>query len=131
MTPMTNAAASLMGSVATTGGGDVVDGTEFVRGLRHAARFRSPPPLADAIGAVLQRIRVNPGCMQGRLLARVLTALVAGTGEFRLAEISVFDAGMLDLVLALLSAAEKNAPTGQPWLAAVIEADAAVAGAGA
>ena len=131
MSPLMNAGAALAGSDTARGSGDVVNGTEFVRGLRHAARFRSPPPLADAIGAVLQRIRINPGCMQGRLLARVLTALVSGSGSFRLAEISVFDAEMLDLVLALLAAAEKTPPTGQPWLSAVLEADAAVAGAGA
>jgi hypothetical protein len=55
----------------------------------------------------------------------VVRALSSGSGEFRRAEASAFDAPMLRLVVGLMNAAREETHTRAEWLQAAAAADLA------
>ena len=104
---------------------DVMSLPQFQEELRRVARFEVSDPVGNALSAAVQKIRDNPAFAQSRLLSRVLRALAYKSGDFRRAEISVFDTATLRLVLALMNAEHAGTHTPAQWLEAVSAADLA------
>lgn len=113
----------------TAGAGEMLSIARFLEELRHVARFRSGPPIADPLDAVVRQIKKNPAFTQSRLLARLLGALTCQEGEFRRAEVAAFDADMLLLALALMQARAAATFKRDEWINAVESTRAAVLGA--
>jgi hypothetical protein len=107
---------------------DVMAFEEFQVELRRNARFESREPLRDALDVAVQNIRDNPAFAQSRLLGRVVRALTNGSGEFRRAEASAFDAPTLRLVVALMNAAVDGSHTRAEWLRAAAATESAANG---
>ena len=102
---------------------------QFQEALRHAGRFRSRSLVGDPLAAAVKRIEQNPTFSQSRLLARMLSALAYGSGEFRQAEVAAFDSETLAMVIGLMDAHAAGTPTREDWARAVDAATAAAAGA--
>lgn len=91
----------------------------FQAELRRIARFWPGSSAGNPLNDVVKRIEANPAFTQSRLLTRVLTALTHQRGEFRRAEIAVFNAGTLVMIIALIDAYEAGTSTREQWLNAV------------
>jgi len=104
--------------------------TQFQEALRHAARFRSRPPVGDPLEAAVSRIRQNPAFSQSRLLARLLSALTYDLGDFRRAEVSAFDSDTLAIVIGLMDVHAAGTSSRESWVRAVDAVTAAQLPAG-
>lgn len=109
---------------------EVLSAVQFQEALRHITRFRRYPPVADPLSAAVAKIRLNPSFLQSRLLARVLSALVHGLGEFRRAELAAFDSETLATVISLMDVHAAGTLTREDWVKAADEATAAQHGGG-
>jgi hypothetical protein len=99
-----------------------VEGHSFARflaALRHNTRFLAAAAAGHPLDDAVKRIETNPAFMQSRLLTRVITALNTRVGEFRPAEISVFDSETLKLIVALMNAKDAGTFTSGEWDSAV------------
>lgn len=103
---------------------------QFQEELRRIAGARPASLVENPLEAAVKTIVDNPAFTQSRLLARVLIALVRLQGEFRRAEIAVFDAATLALIIALMDAHAAGTATREAWLGAADRADAAQLGIG-
>lgn len=88
--------------MSLTASHEILSAAQFEEALRHITRFRSYPPVVDPLNAAVKGIRQNPAFLQSRLLARVLSALAYGLGEFRRAELAAFDSETLATVISLM-----------------------------
>jgi len=93
--------------------------------LRHITRFMTGPLIENPLDAAVQRIEANPAFTQYRLLTRLIAALPAQQGEFRIEEASVFDKDTLAVILALIKANEAGNTPPADWQRAVDRAEAA------
>ena len=75
-----------------------------------------------------KRIETNPAFAQSRLLTRLLAAMASRSGEFRLAEISVFDKETLKVIVALMNNHDAGTSPPADWQRAVDQAHAAQLG---
>lgn len=91
----------------------------FLAALRHSTRFLDASAEAQPLDDAVKRIETNPAFMQSRLLTRVITALNTRQGEFRPAEISVFDSDTLKLIVALIDARDAGTFTSAEWNSAL------------
>lgn len=91
----------------------------FLAALRHNTRFLSASADVHPLDDAVKRIETNPAFMQSRLLTRVITALNTRQGEFRPAEIAVFDSETLRLIVALINAWDAGTFTPGEWNSAV------------
>lgn len=79
--------------------------------------------VADSLNATLRLIEPAPTTPQGRLLIRLLDALANDVGEFRIEELSLFDAGALALAVSLKDARGVGIYTDRQWKQAARTAD--------
>jgi hypothetical protein len=98
--------------------GEVLTAVQFQEALRHITRFRHYPPVVDPLSAAVEKIRQNPTFLQSRLLARMLSALAYGLGEFRRAELAAFDSETLAAVIRLMDIHAAGALTRADWMQA-------------
>ncbi len=97
----------------------------FQDALRHLTRFMRGPPLDNPLEIAAKSIETNPAFAQSRLLTRLLAAMASQSGEFRLAEISVFDRDTLTVIVALMNTHDAGSATAADWQRAVDRAHAA------
>jgi len=105
-----------------------VDGHSFARfltELRHTTRFMIAAADGHPLNDAVKHIETNPAFMQSRLLARVIIALNTRQGEFRTAEISVFDGETLKLLVGLMKAKDAGTFTSGEWDGAISRIHAA------
>lgn len=91
----------------------------FLAALRHLTRFMTAATGGHPLNEAVKSIETNPAFMQSRLLARLITALNTRQGEFRTAEISVFDGETLKLIVGLMNAKDAGTFTSGEWDSAV------------
>jgi len=103
---------------------DTLTAEEFQRELRRSAR-NDGPAVENALGAAVVQIEHDPATLQSRLLARILSALTYGVGQFRRAELSAFDRPTRALALALVDARTAGTTPVEAWEHAVDAAGAA------
>jgi hypothetical protein len=109
---------------------DTLSATEFNDELRHAARLDRQVVVENPLGAALVQIEKHPAHLQSRLLARMLSALTYGVGQFRRAELSALDTQTRGLALALVDASNAGDTPREVWIEAVDAAGAAQLAAG-
>ncbi len=97
----------------------------FLEALRHLTRFMTGPAVENPLDAAAKRIETNPAYTQSRLLTRLLAAMASRQGEFRIAEISVFDTDTLAVIVALMNLHDAGTATPADWQRAVDRAHAA------
>lgn len=91
----------------------------FLAALRHVTRFMTASADGHPLDDAVKHIETNPAFTQSRLLGRVITALNTREGEFRPAEISVFDGETLKLIVGLMHAKDAGTITSGEWNRAV------------
>jgi hypothetical protein len=109
---------------------DTLSAAEFNDELRHAARLDRPMVVENPLGAALVQIEEHPTYTQSRLLARIMSALTYGVGQFRRAELSALDTKTRGLALALVDASSAGNTPREVWIEAVDAAGAAQLAAG-
>jgi hypothetical protein len=97
---------------------DTLSADEFHDELRRTAR-NDGAAVENALGAAVMQIEQDPALSQSRLLARVLSALTFGVGQFRRAELSAFDRPTRALALALVDARVAGTIPPEAWEKAV------------
>lgn len=97
----------------------------FLAALRHITRFMTAAANGHPLNDAVKHIESNPAFAQSRLLSRVITALNTREGEFRPAEISVFDGETLKLIVGLMNAKDAGTFTSGEWDSAVTRIHAA------
>jgi hypothetical protein len=107
---------------------DTLTAAEFNEELRHVTRLDAPLAIDDPIAAALVEIEARPYNLQSRVLARMLSALAYGAGDFRLAEISALDVPTRRIVLALSDACASGKTPHDAWVKAVDAAQLAAHG---
>ncbi len=93
--------------------------SRFLTALRHITRFMTASADGHPLNDAVKHIESNPAFAQSRLLSRVITALNTRQGEFRPAEISVFDGETLKLIVELMNAKDAGTFTSGEWDSAV------------
>ena len=109
---------------------ETLSADEFNRELRQSARLDRATVVENPLGAALVQIEEHPTYLQSRILARLMSALTYGVGQFRRAELSALDAPTLTLALALADASTAGTTPHQVWIEAVDAAGAAQLAAG-
>jgi hypothetical protein len=104
---------------------DTLTALEFTEELRYAGRLDTAPAVDNPVAAALVEIEARPFNTQSRVLARMLTALTYGAGDFRVAEISALDVPTRRIVLALSDASISGTTPHEVWVKAVEAAGAA------
>ena len=104
---------------------EILSVTRFHEELRRGVQPLAPPAGADVLAQVVKSIEVNPAIAQSRLFARILSALISQTGEFRHAEVFAFDSKTRALAIALMDAFAAGIPGRDEWLRAVESANTA------
>lgn len=109
-------------------------GEAAAREILSVARFREElqcgvqplVPLAtlNVLAEVVKSIELNPAIAQSRLFARMLSALLSQTGEFRRAEVFAFDSKTRALAIALVDAFAANIPGRDEWMRAIDKVNA-------
>jgi|GEM_PF-903343 len=98
----------------------------FLVELRHITRFMTAAANGHPLNDAVKHIESNPAFAQSRLLSRVITALNTRQGEFRTAEVSVFDGETLKLIVGLMHAKDAGTFTSGEWDSAVNRIHAAL-----
>jgi hypothetical protein len=102
---------------------------EFSRELRYGVAASTVATVEDPLGAALVVIEAHPQHLQSLLLARILTALTYGVGQFRKAEVFGLDRGMRAVAIALGNVRTEGTLPNEKWESAVDAAGAAQLGA--
>ena len=100
---------------------------EFSRELRYGIRPESIAAIGDPIAAALGLIEEHPQLLQAQLLARILSALTSGIGQFRKAEVFGLDQPTRALAVALEDVRAAGSVPNAVWESAVDAAGAAQA----
>ena len=100
---------------------------EFSRELRYGIRPDSIAAIRDPIAAALALIEEHPQLLQALLLARILSALTSGIGQFRKAEVFGLDQPTRALAVALDNVRTAGSVPDAVWERAVDAAGAAQA----
>jgi hypothetical protein len=107
---------------------DTLTAAQFNDELRRVARLDTPLAVDNPLTAALVEIEARPFNLQSRVLARMLSALTYGAGDFRLAEISALDVPTRRIVLALSDASVAGTTPHDAWVKAVDAAQLAASG---
>jgi hypothetical protein len=98
---------------------------EFSRELRYGIAPEAIAAVADPLAAALVLIEEHPQHLQALLLARILSALAFGAGQFRKAEVFGLDRPTRALAVALANVRAAGSMPHALWESAVDAAGAA------
>ena len=98
---------------------------EFNRELRRDLRSDAIAAVENPLRAAVVQIEQQPLLLQSRLLARILSALAYGVGQFRCSELYALDRPTRVLALALANARAASGTAVEAWEKAVDAAGSA------